>query len=270
MTTNQNKILITGASGYLGKNLCKHFYNNGFFVIAQTRDTNNLELKKISHRQVLLDDIFDLEINFLVHNLSITKYFGDWNEFNRININLSKKIFTHFKDTKSIYISSISVFGYRQDNAFIDEKSKRLDINDKNIDMYSKSKIIVENFIEANTQNCSIIRPGLIYGNRIKSNSRQIISRYTTVPLVEINRLCKVVEVCLQKSSNFIINAVDNEADMRIEYEKENPNLIVLPSFVFKIAKKVFKNSSKVHMLSMMNRKNRYNNRLYTRILDEL
>lgn len=59
LTTNQNKILITGASGYL----CKYFYDRGYFVIAQTRNTNNEELKSISNKQVLLEDIFDFEID---------------------------------------------------------------------------------------------------------------------------------------------------------------------------------------------------------------
>lgn len=269
MTTNKNKILITGASGYLGKNLCKHFYSNGFFVIAQTRDINNLELKKISHKQVGIDDIFNLEIDFLVHNLSVTKYFGEWNEFEKINIDLSKKIFTHFKDIKSIYISSISVFGYRQDKTMIDENTRRLNIYANNIDMYSKSKIIVEDFIKANIQKCTIVRPGLIYGNRVKSNSRQIISKNTTVPLVEISGLCKAIESCLRKSRQLTINAVDNKADMRIEYEKDNSNTIVLPNFVFEIAKIVPRMSQRVHTLNMMNRQNRYDNRLYRKLLDE-
>jgi nucleoside-diphosphate-sugar epimerase len=239
-------------------------------VIAQTRDIHNKELKKISNEQVSMVDVFDLKIDFLIHNLSITKYFGDWNEFEVTNINLSKKLFKHFKNIKSVYISSISVFGYKQEEVLIDENSKRLDINDKNIDMYSKSKIIVEDFIKSNIQNCSIIRPGLIYGNRVKSNSRQILSKYTTIPLVEINGLCKVIEKCLQNPDQLIINAVDNEADLRIEYEKENPNLIILPNFVFLVAKTLFKNPLKVHQICMMNRKNRYNNSLYTKVLNEL
>lgn len=270
MIIKKNRILITGASGYLGKNLCKYFYNKGYEVIAQSRNIDNKDLKAISHKQILIDDIYDLEIDFLIHNLSLTKYFGDWKAFQDINIELSKKIFKNFKDAKQLYISSISVFGYRQDRSLIDEYSARLDINDKNIDMYSKSKVEVENFIDREGLNVSIVRPGLIYGNREKANSRQIISKKTTVPLVEINNLCKVIEKILKHKDDVVINAVDKEADLRAEYEKNNKNVIVLPNFLFEIAKKIFSKPSRVHILNMMNRQNRYDNRKYKRLLDEL
>lgn len=267
LNTNQNKILITGASGYLGKNLCKHFYENGFYVIAQTRDITNEELKQISHKQVILEDIWNLELDYLVHNLSLTKYFGDWKQFEKINIELSKKILNHFREIPSVFISSISVFGYTQDKKLINEHSIRLDIEDKNIDMYSKSKIIVEDFITSSNLNTSIIRPSIIYGNRAKSNGRQIISKQTTVPLVEINTLCKAVEKSLQ--NKIVVNAVDDEAILRKEYEKENPNLIILPRFVFQLAKLIFKKPSRLHQLNMMSRENRYDNRAYKRLISE-
>jgi nucleoside-diphosphate-sugar epimerase len=265
----KNRILITGASGYLGKNLCRYFYNKGYEVIAQSRDITNLDLKSISHKQVLIDEIYDLDIDFVVHNLSLTKYFGEWEVFQDINIELSKKIFKNFEHIKQVYISSISVFGYRQDTTLIHEYSDRLNVKDTNIDMYSKSKIEVENFIDQNSLDVSIVRPGLIYGNRAKLNSRQIISKKTTVPLVEINDLCRVVEVILHKDTT-IINAVDKEAELRVEYEKDNKNVILLPNFLFEIAKKIFRKPSRIHILNMMNRQNRYDNQEYKRVLNEL
>lgn len=265
----KNKVLITGASGYLGKNLCKYFYEHDYYVIAQSRDINNKELKLISHKQVLIENIYNLDIDFVVHNLSLTKYFGDWGEFQKINIELSKKIFKNFRDIKQVYISSIAVFGYRQDKTLISENSLRLNTDDKNIDMYSRSKIEVENFIDDNHLNVSIVRPGLIYGNRDKSDSKQIISKYTTVPLVEVNGLCKVIELTLY-NDRAIINAVDKEVEFRVEYEKDNKSIILLPNFVFEIAKKIFRKPSRLHILNMMNRQNRYENKVYKRFLNEL
>ena len=270
MTTEKNKVLITGASGYLGRNLCRYFYENGYFVIAQTRDPDNAELKQTSHQQITLDEIFTQQVDFLIHNLALTQYYGNWDDFEEVNINLSKKIFQHFHSIKSLYISSISVLGYHMDGRTLDENSPYVDIENVQTDMYSKSKIIVEKFLQHELPQVSIIRPGLIYGNKKKSVNRVITCKTATVPLVEINQLCQVIEKILLKSDQHIVNAIDHEAEMRLTFEKGNPNVIVIPSILIKLARLIFKDIRRKHQFLMMCRRNRYKNTLYKKLLNEL
>lgn len=63
--TDQKRILITGAAGFLGSHLCDYFINKGYHVIAM----DNL----ITGRLENIEHLFPLE-NFEFHNHDVTKF----------------------------------------------------------------------------------------------------------------------------------------------------------------------------------------------------
>lgn len=83
------------------------------------------------------------------------------------------------------------------------------------------------------------------------------------MPLVEINKLCEAFEKILLSEKNYVVNAVDQQKCLRIDFEKDNPNTLILPNFIFELAKKIFKSPSRKHQLNMMHRCNEFDNKVY-------
>ena len=178
------KILITGASGFIGSEICNKFYNDtNYHITTAVRKLNENNNK---YNQVLIKNI-DKDTNWesalkncdivihlasLAHvsNSKITKITKNYISTNyEGTINLFKQSIK-FNIKRFIFISSIKVNGDYSENH---NDFKYNDIpNPQNL--YSKLKLKTENdlliYSKQNSIELLILRPALVYGNNIKGN----------------------------------------------------------------------------------------------------
>ncbi len=175
------KILITGASGFIGSFLVEEALKQGFEVYAGIRETSDLRYLKDSRIKYFISDLADkysikhslLEVgkfDYVIHNAGITKTCKK-GDFEKVNYQYTKNLIEALYETntipqKFIQISSLAAYGPG------DKKSlKPIQLTDepKPISLYGKSKLKTEQYIKSLKDFPYLIfRPTGVYGPREK------------------------------------------------------------------------------------------------------
>lgn len=165
----KKKILVIGASGFIGIHLCRILLNENFDVIALVRDQNSKkvnELIKMGAKVVSVGDLLIRKkiknnfhnIKFVVNlaalaHLKINKTKFRYNAFNNIEHNIIKNFSN--KKLNIIHISSAKVTDSDKKNSY---------------SQYSIIKKKGEDLIRKYYKKHIILRPPLIYGPNVKAN----------------------------------------------------------------------------------------------------
>ncbi len=179
------KVLITGASGFVGSFLVQEALNQGFEVYAGIRTTskkdfltdpriNFIELG-LSRKEMIVEKLTYYEkkigrFDFVIHNAGVTKSHKK-NDFDRVNFQYTKNIIEALIEAncvpdKFVYISSLAAYGPG------DEKNMQpiTELSVPNpVSLYGKSKLKSEEFIYGLKDFPYLIfRPTGVYGPREK------------------------------------------------------------------------------------------------------
>ncbi len=183
--TTMPKILITGASGFIGSFLVEEALKKGYDVYAAIRKTSNkeylqdsrikfvyLDYEKVDKLKMQLSELNsgNGQLNYIVHCAGVTKAV-DKSNFEKVNYQYTKNLIeallsTDIKLDKFVYISTLAVCG--PGNPKTNTPIKITDPR-KPVSLYGKSKLKSEQFIEQTTDLPYIIfRPTGVYGAREK------------------------------------------------------------------------------------------------------
>lgn len=175
----QHKVLITGASGFLGKYILETFAKRGDEITTVGRKINNDFQVDLAKKEVHLKrEIYDIVIHCAAKAHSIPKSDSDKNEFYDVNIGGTENLLSSLnnlviKPKAFVFISSVAVYGISAGNLI--NENARLDATDA----YGYSKIIAEKKIESwckeNNVICSILRLPLIIGSSPLGNLKKMI-----------------------------------------------------------------------------------------------
>ncbi len=169
------KLLITGASGFLGYHLVEEAVKQGFEVTAAVRRNSPVEqLKKFpieftsldyeDHR-ALLKNLTEGNYDYIVHAAGATKA-NHAEDYDRVNAqytqNLAQAAVAYGQHLKKfVFISSLAAVG-PLDNSFDTITEKKVS---KPVTPYGKSKLLAEaNLASFNTLPLIVLRPTAIYG----------------------------------------------------------------------------------------------------------
>lgn len=160
-------ILITGASGFVGKNLVKYLSE---FNIIQFSRTNGLDYSLITEEYLDKNKV-DTIIHLAGKAHDLKKISKD-DEYFKINTDLTIKIFDSFSNSnaqKFIYLSSVKAVKDSIDSILTE------DIEPNPISMYGQSKLAAEKYLQSNFLNLIdkkvyILRPCMIHGSENKGN----------------------------------------------------------------------------------------------------
>jgi len=167
------KVLVTGATGFLGKYLIEELLNNDYEVVAQGRKENVLsDIKEKYNAQILkcsLDEIknVELKVDYVIHAAALSTVWGKWEDFYNSNVVGTENVIDFCKKNnvkRLVYVSSPSIYSAKCDRLNIKEKD--FDKNNK-LNYYIKSKILAEdliNNIEDDELETAIIRPRGLFG----------------------------------------------------------------------------------------------------------
>ena len=176
------KILVTGASGFIGSFIVEEALKRGFETWAAMRGTSSkqfltderihfIELN-LSNQQQLEEQLRDHQFDYVVHAAGVTKCLNT-NDFFRINTEGTKNLVRalvalQMPLKRFVYISSLSIFGAIREQLPYEE-IRETDTPQPNT-AYGKSKLEAERWLagsaEGQTLPYVILRPTGVYGPR--------------------------------------------------------------------------------------------------------
>ena len=176
------KILITGASGFIGSFIVEEALNQGFETWAAVRKSSSKEYlqdKRIhfielnpSSKEQLVGQLRDHQFDYVVHAAGVTKCLNKA-DFRRINTEGTKNLVEALLEVgmplkRFVFISSLSVFGaIREQQPY--EEIRETDTPQPNT-AYGRSKLEAEQYLESVGSRIPyiILRPTGVYGPREK------------------------------------------------------------------------------------------------------
>jgi len=211
------KIIITGASGFVGHNLSGYLFDKGFGIQPLSLRVQSWKTKIIGNEQAIIH---------LAGKAHDTKNTSNANEYFQVNTQLTKELFDVFlkSDIKDfIYFSSVKAAADTVENILTEEATP----NPKT--PYGQSKLQAEKYILAaqlpQGKRVFIIRPCMIHGPSNKGNLNllfSVVKKGIPYPLaayqnkrsfLSIDNLCFAIEKILSKDiPSGIYQLADDEA----------------------------------------------------------
>ncbi|MFN8575635.1 MAG: NAD-dependent epimerase/dehydratase family protein [Candidatus Sericytochromatia bacterium] len=176
-------ILVTGATGLVGSNLCQYLVDKGFTVKALIRETSDKRfldsLKKVEYvycdlknKDKLIEELKDIDtvfhcaaqVNLLStydNNHASTNIQGTRNLLEASLVNKVKKF---------VYVSTLGVLGILRDHYSEKEDAPYIKSGNPYFDTKIDAERIVQNYYHDKNLPTVIIRPGFIIGERDRNN----------------------------------------------------------------------------------------------------
>ncbi|MBR0524406.1 MAG: NAD(P)-dependent oxidoreductase [Prevotella sp.] len=183
------RILVTGATGFIGSFIVEEALNKGMEVWAAVRKTSSLEYLRdsrihrielnLSSEDDLKKQLKDHPFDYVVHAAGVTKCIHQ-EDFYRINTEGTKNLVNAIRTLKMplkrfVYLSSLSIFGPIKEQQPYQEITEA-DTPQPNT-AYGKSKLLAEQFLDGINESLKadeepfpyvILRPTGVYGPREK------------------------------------------------------------------------------------------------------
>ncbi|MBS5939001.1 NAD(P)-dependent oxidoreductase [Clostridium sp.] len=163
------KVLVTGATGFLGYHVLKRFLKEGYIVTAIGRKNeeklNGLgaEFKRIDITESLEE--LDKDYDVIIHYAALSKPSGRYEDFYKANVTGTKNIIAFAKENRNlkrfIHISTPSIYTGSQERINISESTP---ITKKFLNHYAKTKYLGEKEVELSSLPYIILRPRAIFG----------------------------------------------------------------------------------------------------------
>ena len=178
------KILITGASGFIGSFIVEEALKRGFETWAAVRKSSSREYLQderikfielnLSSKEQLVEQLRGQAFDYVVHAAGVTKCLNKA-DFHRINTEGTKNLVTALLELQMplkrfVFVSSLSVFGaIREQQPY--EEIRETDSPQPNTE-YGRSKLEAERFLDSLSSQPPfpyvILRPTGVYGPREK------------------------------------------------------------------------------------------------------
>lgn len=172
----KKKLLITGASGFLGFHLIEEALLQGYEVYAgvrQSSNTSHLDKNKLTvveldmaNTESLKSQLQQYGIGYIIHAAALTRAKNE-SAYNFSNAQLTRNLAIAAAESaiqKFVFISSLASLGPSADGTPVTE-----DVNPQPLTWYGKSKLLAENYLkQIPGLPFIVLRPTAVYGPREK------------------------------------------------------------------------------------------------------
>jgi nucleoside-diphosphate-sugar epimerase len=197
------RVLITGATGFLGGYVVDEFHRNGYHIVAAGRNKEKLGKLKRERVDLWQGDLSDLSgftksVYVVVHVAALSTIWGSWNDFYENNVTGTQNVIDFCNKNKVkrlVFISSPSVYSGKGDRFNIKEADydPRNSLND-----YIKTKLLAEKLVrEANTKTLqtTILRPRGLFGVGETSIVPRLLKANDTIGIPLFNKGQNLVDM---------------------------------------------------------------------------
>ena len=221
------KILITGASGFIGSFIVEEALRRGFETWAAVRKSSSREWLKdkrinfielnLSSKAQLVEQLKGKAFDYVVHAAGVTKCLNKA-DFRRINTEGTKNLVDALIETgmplkRLVFVSSLSVFGaIREQQPY--EEIRESDVPQPNTE-YGRSKLAAEQYLDSLGSRIPyiILRPTGVYGPKekdyyimaksIKQHSDFAVGyRQQDITFVYVEDVVQAIFLALEKGEN--------------------------------------------------------------------
>ncbi len=232
------RVLVTGASGFLGTRLVEMLCERGYPVRALVRKLSNIKRLKMLPVEIMYGDVGSIEslrpvfegVDFVVHAAADTE--GREEEGETVTVQGTRNVIDLCRQNgvkRLVYISSCSVYGVADyaENQIVTEESS-LERLPEQRGFYSLAKLRAENLVSEAMKQGDVpivcLRPGTIFGPggeiftpmmgfSLGTRLFAVIGPGDFVlPLVYIDNLCDAIITAIQsdRGDNEVFNVVDS------------------------------------------------------------
>ena len=221
------KILITGASGFIGSFIVEEALRKGFETWAAVRKSSSREWLKderinfielnLSSKAQLVEQLKGKAFDYVVHAAGVTKCLNKA-DFRRINTEGTKNLVDALIETgmplkRLVFVSSLSVFGAIKEQQPYEE-IRESDVPQPNTE-YGRSKLAAEQYLDSLGSRIPyiILRPTGVYGPKekdyfimaksIKQHSDFAVGyRQQDITFVYVEDVVQAIFLALEKGEN--------------------------------------------------------------------
>lgn len=168
-----DRLFVTGATGFLGRHLIPTLVNAGYHVRALVRHPEQHAWLRQYPVDIVRGDILDPDAvrrgadgaRYVVHAAGIFRFWGDEGEFDRVNVGGARNVIAAAQGAgceRVIHISTIYLIGQPPRDQVIDETYPP-----NPVEPYQRSKLRAERLmLDANAGGLPVVvlRPGAFYG----------------------------------------------------------------------------------------------------------
>ena len=210
------QVLITGATGFLGKYTVEEFRNHGYSVIATGRNKQNLHKLVGKNTRTIscsLDDLakLDQQVDVVIHVAALSTIWGSWRDFYESNVVGTQHVIdfcARNKVKRLVFISSPSIYSGKGDRFDIKES----DYNPENsLNDYIKTKLLAEKLVrDVNTKTLQtvILRPRGLFGVGDTSIVPRLLKANNTIGIPLFNNGQNLVDMTCVENVAYAIRLV--------------------------------------------------------------
>jgi nucleoside-diphosphate-sugar epimerase len=259
-------VLITGATGFIGKELVKHFDACDITILSK-RKSSYFKVIEHSMEDFLYKNCIKKSYKVVIHLAGLAHHNYDLDELRRINVKSTVELVKQLAENglrRFIFISSIGVNGSRTDKLPYTETSTPNPYADSAVSKF-EAEIELTKLSKELGFELVIIRPPLVYGENAPGNFKSLynlISKGIPLPFglvnnsrsfISVNNLCDFIALTTThtKAAGELFLVSDDEhvstkTLIKTIWQARDINsfLIPIPIFIFKVLFKLLGRSS--------------------------
>ena len=246
------RILVTGASGFIGGHVCEALIKRGARVRAMVRRSSDVALLKELGVELAYGDMGDVAgmeaacdgIDVVVHTAAAVGSYGEWEHFNEVGVLGTQRLIDAAASkgaTRFIHISSIAVYGFRQLKGPVNEDAP-FDEEPQGWNHYVREKVLSERLLwqahEAGKIRATSIRPVIVIGERDRNALPRLVE-LLNLPVTALpgNPGLHFPVVCIEDCVDAIVRSIYNDVAIGRAYNVSGDQRITLGEFFGLLAK---------------------------------
>ena len=215
------RVLVTGAYGFLGKYVIDELVKNNYKVLAFGRNKTKMQQLKKKNVDIFIGDFCNKDdalkatenVDYVIHCGALSTVWGKREDFINTNVNGTMNLVESCRKNKVkrfVYVSSPSIYAGRMDRTNIKEN----DYDDNNkLNYYIESKILAEKELDKNRDvNWVIIRPRGLFGIGDTSIIPRLIRVNSKIGLPLFNKGKRCVDMtCVENVAHALRLCLESE-----------------------------------------------------------